>query len=126
MATRLPRTGKPIVDAEAFRDALRLAVPGLHARDFLWIGAVRLTDGTRIDEFRHEWTGRRLLLGDDGAAFRLTPTGRYKAIELDTEVRWAIPHRCVWLEMGGYVSFDVGPEPFPEELDEAADRGLAF
>ncbi len=49
--------------------SLHAVVPRAHRRGFVWLCAVRLTDGTRIDAFAHTWTRRQLLLGDDGAAF---------------------------------------------------------
>lgn len=123
--TRLSRTAKPIPDAEARWPSLHAVVPRVHRRGFVRLCAVRLTDGTRIDAFAHTWTRRELLLGDDGAAFARTPSGRFKARpDLDFVVEQALPHRWEWLEMGGYVSFDVGPEPGPEE--EWSDEGRGY
>lgn len=120
--TRLPRTGKPIPNAKPRWDTLLSAVREPHPRDFVWTGAVRLTDGTRVDGFVHAWTGRGLLLGDDGAAFGLTPTGRYKQQDLQGDVEFALPHRWQWLDMGGYTSRDVGPEPYPEDEATGEDE----
>lgn len=130
--TRLPRTAKPIHDAEALRTSLHAVVPVAHRRDFEWLLALRLTDGTRIDVFTHAWTGHELLLGDDGAAFARTPSGRYKAqADLDGVVERVLPHRREWLEMGGYAYSDVGPEPWSEgelcdEHSAVPYEGLAF
>lgn len=122
---RLPRTAKPIRDASADWTHLNAVIPPIHRRDFTWVVAMRMTDGTRIDVFAHGWTNRELLLGDDGGVYRLTPSYRYK---LDDDPAWAIeqalPHRHHWLEMGGYVSFDVGPEPWPE--DEFGEQEPAY
>ncbi len=112
---RLPRVAKPIVDAEPQLDALVGAVRFPHTRDFEWLAAYRLTDGTRIDVFVHFWTGRVLRLGEDGASFGLTPAGRYKERDLEPDVESAIPWPWEWLEMGGYSRFDVAPEPWLDE-----------
>ena len=124
MPKRLPRTAKPIPDAVESRENLRAVVRAPHDRDFSWILALRLTDGTRIDVFAHAWTRRELLLGDDGAIFRRTPAGRYKQVDPDEELWRLIPHRWEWLEMGGYSSFDIGPEPWPEDYEELGDEEL--
>lgn len=123
--TRLPRTAKPIPDAEAQWAHLHAAVPRAHWPWFTWMLALRLTDGTRIDVFLHSCLNRELLLGDDGAAFAMTPSGRYKAhTDVSVAVARALPSRCEWLEMGGFASFDVGPEPWP--AGEGPLEELAF
>ena len=125
MPKRLPRTAKPILDAEESRETLCAVIRFPHDRDFVWVRAMRLTDKTRIDVFVHTWTERRLLLGDDGAIFGLTATGRYKQMDFEDGLWRMIPHRWEWLEMGGYVSRDVGPEPWPQDED-TADRDAAL
>lgn len=112
---RLPRVAKPIPAAEPRLDALLEAVRFPHTRDFEWLQALRLTDGTRIDVFVHTFTGRVLRLGDDGASSGLTPSGRFKQGDLEDDVWWAIPHQWEWLKMGGYAFLDVPLEPWPED-----------
>ncbi len=109
---RLPRIAKPIPGATADWTRLNALVPEVHRRDFEWVVALRMTDGTRIDVFAHTWTNRELLLGDDDAVFCLTPTYRYKQRDdVARAVEEALPHRWQWLEMGGYLSYDVVPGP---------------
>ena len=121
MPRRLPRTAELLTDAQESRGSLEALVHAPHDRDFRWVCALRLTDGTRIDVFVHTWTGRELLAGDDGAIFRRTPSGRYKVIGPDDPSHTIIPRRWEWLEMGGYVSRDVGPEPYPDDEEELLD-----
>ncbi len=110
--TRLPRTAKPIRNAIADTARLNALVPEAHRRDFEWVVAMQLTDGTRVDVFAHSWTRRELLLGDDGAVFRLTPTYRYKQCDdVRRAVEAALPHRWQWLEMGGYLTYGIDPGP---------------
>lgn len=124
MPKRLPRTAKPIADGVESRESLRAVIRFPHDRDFHWIAVLRLTDGTRIDVFVHTWTGRELLLGDDLAIFRRTPAGRFKEVAAEEELWRLIPHRWEWLEMGGYVNRDVGPEPWPEGDDDFEEAAM--
>lgn len=117
---RLPRVPKRIEDAEPRPDALTTAVPHPHARDFAWICAFRLSDGTRVDLFVHSFTERILLLGDDGASFNRTQTGRFKEGDLARDVEFAIPHRWQWLEMGGYPAFEDDGDPWEGYYGELA------
>jgi hypothetical protein len=40
-----------------------------HAGDFMWMFAVELTDGTRLQAYKHYWTRNYLHLDDEGRAF---------------------------------------------------------
>jgi len=46
--------------------------------DFMWMGTVQLTDGTRIQAYKHYWTRDYLHLADDGRAFVFVPKTRYE------------------------------------------------
>lgn len=116
---RPPRTAKPFPEATEDRTALEAIIRFPLSRDFEWFGAVRLTDGTRVDSFLHTWTGRMLRVGADGAVFGFTPTGRFKVLDLEDVLWQVLPRRWEWLEFGGYVSRDVGAEPWPEDFDDA-------
>ena len=54
----------------------KLALPGLesdfapdHIGDFMWMFAVELEDGKRLDAYKHRWSRRYLHLTDKGRAF---------------------------------------------------------
>lgn len=51
-----------------------------HVVDFMWMGAVLLADGTRIQVYKHYWTRAYLHLADDGRAFVFVPKTRYEEV----------------------------------------------
>jgi hypothetical protein len=65
-------TGKdPAVDAPEWEPLLNLAPD--HVDDFMWMGTVQLTDGTRLQMYKHYWTRGYLHLAEDGRAFVFVP-----------------------------------------------------
>jgi len=46
----------------------------------MWMGTVRLVDGTRLQAYRHYWTRRYLHLAEDGRAFVFVPKTRYEEV----------------------------------------------
>jgi hypothetical protein len=51
-----------------------------HVADFMWMGAVLLADGTRIQVYKHYWTRDYLHLAEDGRAFVFVPKTRYEEV----------------------------------------------
>lgn len=51
-----------------------------HVIDFMWMGTVRLVDGTRLQVYKHYWTRRYLHLSEDGRAFVFVPKTRYEEV----------------------------------------------
>lgn len=51
-----------------------------HVVDFMWMGTVLLTDGTRIQAYKHYWTRDYLHLAEDGRAFVFVPKTRYEEV----------------------------------------------
>lgn len=95
------------VDAPEWEPLLNLA-PDLVV-DFMWMGTVQLTDGTRLQMYKHYWTRNYLHLSEDGRAFVFVPKTRYEEVnppwllmrvlrtELDPELRYSV-RRNVWDE----------------------------
>src|ERR1700748_126911 len=55
MATSRPMRGRNLrLDAPEWEPLLNLAPD--HVVDFMWMGAIQLTDGTRIQAYKHCWT----------------------------------------------------------------------
>jgi hypothetical protein len=80
-----------------------------HVADFMWMGTVRLTDGTRLQVYKHYWTRDYLHLSEDGRTFVFVPKTRYEEVnppwllmrvlgtELDPSLRYSVRHN-VWPE----------------------------
>jgi hypothetical protein len=98
-----PIRGKTLrVDAPEWEPLLNLAPD--HVVDFMWMFAVQLTDGTRIQAYKHYWTR-----SEDGRAFVFVPKTRYEEVnppwllmrvlgkELDPELRYSV-RQNVWPE----------------------------
>ena len=66
------------VDAPEWEPLLNLAPD--HVVDFMWMGTVQLTDGTRLQAYKHSWTRRYLHLSEDGRAFVFVPKTRYEEV----------------------------------------------
>lgn len=77
--------------------------------DFMWMYAVELTDGTRVQAYKHYWTRDYLHLSEDGRAFVYVPKTRYEEVnppwllmrvlrtELDPGLRYSV-RQNVWPE----------------------------
>jgi hypothetical protein len=101
------------VDTPEWEPLLNLAPD--HVVDFMWMGAVRLADGTRLQVYKHYWTRRYLHLAEDGRAFVFVPKTRYEEVnppwllmrvlkrELDPESRYSV-RQNVWPE-GAQITF---------------------
>ncbi len=93
------------VDAPEWEPLLNLAPD--HVVDFMWMGTIRLVDGTRLQVYKHYWTRRYMHLSEDGRAFVFVPKTRYEevnppwllmrvlATELDPEARYSV-RQNVW------------------------------
>jgi hypothetical protein len=51
---------------------------------FMWMGDIELEDGTILDAYKHHVTRDYLHLASDGRAFRYTPAGRYREVDVCT------------------------------------------
>lgn len=51
-----------------------------HVGDFMWMYAVVLTDGTRLQAYKHYWTRNYLHLDDEGRAFVFVGNERYEEV----------------------------------------------
>lgn len=95
------------VDAPEWEPLLNLAPD--HVVDFMWMGTIQLTDGTRIQAYKHYWTRDYLHLSEDGRAFVFIPKTRYEEVnppwllmrvlgmELDLSLRYSV-RQNVWPE----------------------------
>jgi hypothetical protein len=101
------------VDAPEWEPLLNLAPD--HVDDFMWMGTVQLTDGTRLQVYKHYWTRSPLHLAAEGRAFVFVPKTRYEEVnppwllmrvlrtELDPELRYSV-RQNVWPE-GAEIKF---------------------
>lgn len=95
------------VDAPEWEPLLNFAPD--YVDDFMWMGTIQLTDGTRLQAYKHCWTRRYLHLSEDGRAFVFVPKTRYKEVnppwllmrvlrtELDPSLRYSV-RQNVWPE----------------------------
>lgn len=111
MAEPKPIRGRLLrVDAPEWEPLLSLAPD--HVDDFMWMGTVQLTDGTRLQMYKHYWRRGYLHLSEDGRAFVFVPKTRYEEVnppwllmrvlgtELDPELRYSV-RQNVWPEDAG-------------------------
>ncbi|HEX6781027.1 MAG TPA: hypothetical protein VF125_03245 [Solirubrobacterales bacterium] len=103
-----PQRGKILqVEAPEWEPLLNLAPD--HVGDFMWMGTVQLTDGTRLQMYKHYWTRGYLHLSEDGRAFVFVPKTRYEEVNppwllmrvlrqvVDPELRYSV-RQNVWPE----------------------------
>lgn len=108
MAPPKPKRGRPLpVDVPEWEPLLNFAPD--HVVDFMWMGSIQLTDGTRIQAYKHYWTRDYLHLSEDGRAFVYVPKTRYEEVnppwllmrvlgtELDPSLRYSV-RQNVWPE----------------------------
>ena len=108
MPSPKPIRGKILrVDAPEWEPLLNLAPD--HVVDFMWMYTVQLTDGTRVQAYKHYWTRNYLHLSEDGRAFVFVPKTRYEEVnppwllmrvlrkEVDPELRYSV-RQNVWPE----------------------------
>jgi hypothetical protein len=62
--------------------------------DFMWMGEIELTDGARVQLYKHYWTRRYIHLDLGGRAFVYLDGDRYE--EVDAE--WLLPHVFAYRE----------------------------
>jgi hypothetical protein len=80
MAKKEGKKGKSLpVRAPEWEPILNLAPD--HIDDFMWMYAVQLSDGTRLQVYKHYWTRNSLHLDNEGRAFIFTVEERYREIE---------------------------------------------
>jgi hypothetical protein len=58
-----------------------------HIDDFMWMYAVELSDGTRLQVYKHYWTRNSLHLDNEGRAFIYVGTERYEEVNAE----WLLP-----------------------------------
>jgi hypothetical protein len=76
------RRGKSLpIGAPEWEPLLNLAPD--HVDDFMWMYSVELTDGTRLQVYKHYWTRNSLHLDNEGRAFVYVETERYKEVNAD-------------------------------------------
>lgn len=63
-----------------------LNVASRHVDEFMWMFAVELVDGTRLQAYKNYWTRSYLHLDGEGRAFVYLESDRYEEIDLD----WAL------------------------------------
>jgi hypothetical protein len=78
-----------------------------HVVDFMWMGAIQLTDGTRLQAYKHYWTRDYLHLDTEGRAFIYAGNERYEEVNppwlftrilgLELEERYSV-RQNVWPE----------------------------
>lgn len=51
-----------------------------HVVDFMWMYGIQLTDGTRVQAYKHYWTRNYLHLDDEGRAFVYVGKERYEQV----------------------------------------------
>jgi hypothetical protein len=108
MPSSKPQRGRILrVDAPEWEPLLNLAPD--HVVDFMWMGTIQLTDGTRLQAYKHYWTRGYLHLSEDGRAFVFVPKTRYEEVsppwllmrvlrkELDPSLRYSV-RQNVWPE----------------------------
>jgi hypothetical protein len=108
MAEPKPKRGRILkVDVPEWEPLLNFAPD--HVVDFMWMGTIQLTDGTRIQAYKHYWTRDYLHLSEDGRAFVFVPKTRYAEVnppwllmrvlgaELDPSLRYSV-RQNVWPE----------------------------
>ena len=67
--------------------------------DFMWMLEVELTDGTRLQSYKHTVTRRYVHLAADGAAFVFEPPDRYRSASAAAVIRAAVTPRDVYDEV---------------------------
>jgi hypothetical protein len=108
VASPKPKRGRLLpVDVPEWEPLLNFAPD--HVVDFMWMGTIQLTDGTRLQAYKHYWTRDYLHLCEDGRAFVFVPKTRYEEVnppwllmrvlgtELDPSLRYSVRHN-VWPE----------------------------
>lgn len=75
-----------------------------HVGDFMWMYTVQLTDGTRLQAYKHYWTRDYLHLDDEGRAFIYAGNDRYeevnppwllhRVLEEELEHRYSVRHNA--------------------------------
>jgi hypothetical protein len=106
VAPRKTKRGRILrVDAPEWEPLLNLAPD--QVVDFMWMYSVQLTDGTRLQAYKHCWTREYLHLAQDGRAFVFVPKTRYEEVnppwllmrvlrtELDPGLRYSV-RQNVW------------------------------
>lgn len=116
MPSPKPIRGRTLrVDAPEWEPLLNLAPD--HVVDFMWMGTVQLTDGTRLQVYEHHWTRGCLHLSEDGRAFVFVPKTRYEEVNPP----WLLM-RALGRELDRSLRYSVRQNVWPEEVDFAFTR----
>jgi hypothetical protein len=78
-----------------------------HVSDFMWMYAVELTDGTRLQAYKHYWTRDYLHLDDEGRAFIYSGKEHYEEVNPPWLLRLVLREE---LEEGYSVRHNVWPD----------------
>ncbi len=79
MPRRKLRKGRVLAAREPEWEPLLNFAPD-HVGDFMWMGAIQLTDGTRLQAYKHYWTREYLHLDTEGRAFIYAGNDRYEGV----------------------------------------------
>lgn len=98
-----------------------------HLADFMWMDSVELSDGTRVQLYKHYWTRSYLHLDGDGRAFVYVDPNRYE----EESPAWMLArvldeHTAHW----GWLDFVHPYRPQPDEIsvdwtDSATKNGIS-
>lgn len=80
MARRDTFTGR-VVDFENPCWEPLLAFARAVVEDFMWMHTVELSDGRRLEAYKHYWTRRYLHLDHEGGSWCYVPEQRYRKLE---------------------------------------------
>lgn len=109
MAPPKPKRGRLLpVDVPEWEPLLNFAPD--HVVDFMWMGTIQLTDGTRIQAYKHYWTRKSLHLSEDGRAFVFVPKTRYEEVNPP----WLLM-RVLGTEMDSSLRYSVRQNVWPDE-----------
>jgi hypothetical protein len=81
-----------------------------HVVDFMWMGTIQLTDGTRLQVYKHYWTREYLHLSEDGRTFVFVPKTRYEEVNPP----WLLM-RVLGMEFDPSLRYSVRQNVWPEE-----------
>src|SRR5215510_11680837 len=74
-----------------------------HVDDFMWMYAVELADGTRLQVYKHYWTRNVLHLDNEGRAFVYLEGKRYEEVEVDWVLSRVLSEDFLSREDGSFV-----------------------
>lgn len=121
MAKRRGTPGKSLpIRAPEWEPILNLAPD--HVDDFMWMYAVELNDGTRLQVYKHYWTRNSLHLDNEGRAFVYIGGGRYEEIEPEWLLAQVLRHDFFSKEDDSFVRHNYGHEAVTLRWSGAATK----